>query len=1101
MGNTANAKGIFDDFSMVKKGGEEPDAPADNMVQNGDFESGDIKPWDNLWGSNKVSVVEGHNSNFAMHVVAGEWTHVRQTITVEPNTDYVITVWHKGTEGISLLIKDGADTKNVQQTGLSSTDWTKSTLEFNSGEITSVLVSFMGTGAGAQGTFDDIVLVKKGTEPDQPDTPDVPDVPVEPTFGIVNGDFETGDLSGWDAFQNTTISADAKKGGAFGAHLKGDGGWGALLNQTFNVNAGKDYTLTFWYKANSAGANFVIKSNDVAVEKGSAWCNATAWTEVTLEFTAPTAELLLNICGGGTGTGEDIYVDNFVLIEKSDLSSELINGDFEKGEEGWKLGSGASIVDTAYAGTKALQLANPNTWGESALQAIAVQPNTNYVITWYSKRVEGNGPFNLIVMDGDNQNLKVVSGQNWMNETSGEWVKNEAVIASASATEMRLKFTTEAANPGIILVDNVAICVEGDEPDEPVDPSGNLIKNGDFEEGDGGWGWSGNTVRDTDNAYTGTASARLDLDKAYGEALTQTVKMEKNTDYVIIFYTKRVSGHGAWDLFLMDADTINNGNVNIETTSGNRWFQQDVDAGWVKTRLEFNSGEASKAYIKFGPEAENSGVFLLDSVGMYVKGNEPEEPDEPVIPVSGMVLTSYGVVNNRPLSADKNMLTNANFESEGGQWNVDTFATEYVSVVADSTTMFGKKSLYFNTSALDEANPAKSVFWLDIEPDTSYVFSVWIKGAFLSDDNRGRNTVGVVDENGKFLAQSDYLFLDGTRQLVPTAWDNEWHLRSVEFHSGSKTKIGIALAGWGSQMWIDDMALFVVGNGTKYVSANMGGAINLSYDISYIGCDDEDSLIPDANMNTADKAGFWSDSHGWRNSFISFVDNPYEYGASMKYTSTGDKAATHIIKWVDVEPNTQYTFAVDIKILEDGFGKIVLLDNKKRDKVPFFTASFDSYDYSDYENTGWRTVVTSFNTDVYDRIGIAFIDDGGEVLIDNMRFFKNTDGKNVVDSYIQPPAEPDDVVPDDDDTTDPDDTQDDSKKPTKKPKKPKPAPAGVDPMVWIWVGVGSAVALAGAAVAIILLVNKRKKAAAAVAAAAAAEADTLADPAPEQSAE
>ena len=1255
MGNVAESKGTFDDFTMTKVGGEQPDAPvAENLLGNGDFETGEIAPWDNLWGSNTVSMVAGRDSQYAMNVVSGLWKHVRQVITVEPNTDYVVTGWYKDVTDMTLLIKDGNDSVNVKQQPMSGgSDWTKVTLEFNSGDYTSVIVSLMGNVAESKGTFDDFMMYKKGgAEPDvpdepdsglvngnfetgdlsgwepsqdtaisadakhdgaygahlkgnggwgglldqtfavtegkdyvltfwykansaganfvikdkatgasvanawgdakewtqvtleftaisaqlflnicgggngtaedvyvddfvltekggtEPDVPDVPDEPDVPTFGLVNGNFETGDLSGWEAFQNTVISADAKHSGAFGAHLQGDGGWGGLLDQTFNVNEGKDYILTFWYKANASGANFVIKDKATGASVANAWGDAKEWTQVTLEFTAPSAQLFVNICGGGNGAAEDVYLDDVVLVEKSGLSDALVNGDFEQGDEGWSLGGSASIVDTAYEGTKALQLSNPGTWSEAAMQAFAVTPETNYVITWYSKRVEGNGPFNLIVMDGNNQNLKVVGGQNWMSETSGQWVKNEATIASASATEMRIKFTTEASNPGVILIDSITVVKEGEEPDEPVDPSGNLIKNGDFEDGDGGWTWNGNTVRDTDNAYTGTASARLDHDKAYGEALTQTVKMEKNTDYVIIFYTKRVSGHGAWDLFLMDGDTINNGNVNIETTDGNRWFQQDVDAGWVKTRLEFNSGDATKAYIKFGPEAENSGVFLLDNVGMYVKGNEPEEPDEPVIPVSGMVLTSYGVLNNRPISADKNLLQNANFESEGGQWNVDTFATEYVTVVDDATTQFGKKSLYFNTSAVAESDPVKSVFWMEVQPETSYVFSVWIKGAYLSDDNRGRNTVGVVDENGKFLAQGDILFLDGTRQLVPTAWDDQWHLRSVEFNSGSKTKIGIALAGWGSQMWIDDMALFEVGAGTKYVSANMGGNINLSYDISYIGCDDEDSLIPDANMNTADEAGFWADSHGWRNNFITFVDNPYEYGASMKYTSTGDKAATHIIKWVDVEPGTQYTFAVDIKILEDGFGKLVLLDDKKRDKVPFFTASFDSYDYSDYENTGWRTVVTSFNTDVYERIGIAFIDDGGEVLIDNMRLFKSEDGKNVVDAYVQPPAEPDDYVPDYDDTQDPgadtqdptDEPQDSGKKP-QKVKKPKPAPAGVDPMVWVWVGVGSAVALAGAAVAIILLVKKRKKAAAAAAAAAAAEADTPADPAPEQSAE
>ena len=1256
---------LLDDISMVKIGGGAPDVPdqpvdpSANMLKNGDFETGDITGWDNLWGSNTVSIVAGRNGGSAMHVVSGMWKHVRQKVTVEPNTDYVITGWYKDTADMTLLIKDGNDSKNLKQQGLSGTsEWKKVSLEINSGSYTELIVSLMGTSENANGTFDDFVMVKKGTAPDEPDEP------VNPDAGkVVNGDFETGNLSGWEKWQSTDISADAKYEGGYGAHIKGSGSWGGMLNQTIALTKGKSYKLAFWYKVNSNGFNWKLEKGDGAnyvagwcnstawtlveteftaetdsavlnfcgagqapaedayidnvtlteltqasddgyllngdfetgavspwtvygattvtsdatykgsygmhlvgdggwggmafqdftvkvgetyvvkmmlkteangvniqiqnpegVNVGGGWFNSTTWTEVTYEFTATAEKARINFCGSGSGTPESAYLDNVSVSVKGAMPTGIVNGDFEQGEDGWTLNhSFATIVDEFHGGAHALQLSNPSAWSEAALQSVALEANTNYVIKWYSKRVDGVGAFMFTVMDSENHNLTVVSGQSWMNETSGEWVENQLVVTTGADGIIKIKLTAENDNPGIILMDDITVEKQGEEPDDPDEPlpdDANLVKNGDFTNGTEGWTWAELTHIDEENGYiSGKPSAWLEHNATYGEALTQMVKMEPNTDYVIIFYTKRISGHGSWDLFLMDGDTINAAApTNIET-DGNRWFNQTADAGWVKTKLEFNSGEMTKAFFKFGPEAEDSGIFLLDDISMHKKGFEPSEPDIPVIPESGMNLTSYGVLNNRPISADKNMLQNGNFETTGGQWDVDTFRNEYVSVVADSTTMFGKNSLYFNTSTLTEEQAVTNVFWLELEPNTSYVFSAWLKGGKLADDNRGRATIGVMDVNGKFLADREIKFLNGTRQLVPTAWDDQWHLRSVEFITGSENAtIGIALAGWGSKLWVDDMALFVVGDGTKYMSENMAGGVGLSFNFQHIACEEKNSLIPDPNMNKADQSKFWAGSYGWRNNFISFVDNEYEYGPSMKYTSTGDNANTYIIKWIDVQPNTQYTFSVDIKILEDGFGRIGLLDNKLRDKVEFFTVSFDSYDYDDYENTGWRTVVTSFNTSVYDRIGIAFVDAGGEVLIDNMRLFKNTDGKNVVDTYIAPPAPPEDPgtdLPGEDELVCPEcgyiglhdsfqvdadgnlicpncgaivpigsdlpgegeGEEEETIIRRKRKKKPAAAPAGMDPMIWVWIGAGAAVALSGAAVATILIIKKQKKAA------------------------
>ena len=1118
---------LIDDLSMTKVGGDEPVTPpatGDNLLINGDFEAAEIAPWDNLWGSNTVSFVAGRDSAQAIKVTAGEWTHVRQSVAVEPNTDYVLTVWGKDVTATTLLIKDGNDTTNVAQTGLQGgSDWAKTTLEFNSGSYTSIFVSFMGGEAGCGYTVDDAVLTKKGEEPVTP--------PVTSDNLIVNGDFETGDVAPWDnLWGSNTVEIVAGRDST--SALKATSAQWGHVRQLVNVEANTDYVITIWHK-NTNNITLLVKDggDSVNIAQGG-MTSGDAWTKTTVEFNSGANTSVFVSIMGGEGGGQGIYDDISMTKKTGDTPdvpdvpdvpaypTTLINGNFEDGTNGWNVNGSASITNDAHAGTGALKLDNPTAWSEAALQTISVQKNTNYVIKWYSKRVEGRGAFNLILMKEDNTNYSVSSGQNWMNEASGEWVKNEVVIATGDSDVLKFKFTTETGNPGVILIDDLTIVVEGSEP---VDPTANMIQNGSFENGRDDWTWGGTTDRLENDYYEGKYSAKLSHDSAYGAALTQTVKVEKNTDYVIIFYTKRVSGKGAWDLFLMDADTVDITNVNIETND-QKWFDHDVVNQWVEQRVEFNSGDVTKVFVKFGPEAADSGVFLLDYVGMWVLGNEPspDDPDNPVVPppAAQMYMTSYGVLNNRPIDQDSNLLENPSFESNGGQWK-DGFTDDTVSIVKDSTTDFGNKSLYFNTSGKD--TETKLIFWMDVEPETDYVFSTWIKGAFLADDNSGLATIGVVNEYGVFLSnysENDITrFLNGERQIVPTAWDNEWHLRGVEFNTGAATKVGIALAGTDSKMWIDDMALFKVGEGRKYMSDNAGGMVTLSYDIDSYTCLDKDSLIPDPNFTTKDESGFWADSYGWRNGFLTFEENEYEYGTSLKYTST-EGAPLSIIKTIKVKPDTDYTFSVDLKILQDGWGKLVLMDGKKREPINFLEVSFDSYDY-DVKSAyyGWYTTVSKFNTDVYDEIAIAVVDDGGEVLLDNMRLYESTKGAEVTDKFIplpevEEPTEddwyedewyedewPEDVTPDEEIIEDlpvDDDIIEEPVTPNEPVVEPKPVDNGSS-FLWLIIG-GSGLALAGVAVLIILLVAKKKKKAAPDAAAAAAAPEAAEEAAPEENA-
>ncbi len=363
-----------------------------------------------------------------------------------------------------------------------------------------------------------------------------------------------------------------------------------------------------------------------------------------------------------------------------------------------------------------------------------------------------------------------------------------------------------------------------------------------------------------------------------------------------------------------------------------------------------------------------------------------------------MVLNTVGEVNNRPVKG-ANLLGNGSFEeTQGGPWMQEGFFGEGVSIVTDPTAPDGGKTLYFDSSATERAS--RHTVWVDVEPDTVYVFSAWIKGAYLAADNRGYATLGVTDpETGRFAPyapQGQKPYYTQEKQIVPTAWDEEWHLRSVSFHSGDRTRVGISLYGCASRMWVDDLALYKNGDGVKYVSENMSGAISFGFDAEYSGCDPQDCVTENVRFDEAD-SDFWQSGSGWKNGFMSITDGRLGYGPSLCYTASDDPIGLHYIKWVEVEPHTNYSFSMMMKVLEDGAGCMALINGKKRDCVSFIEFDFSREVYGEE----WFPILLEFNTDSFTTIGIAVVDKGGTALFDNVRLFRTVDGKEMEDPYLE----------------------------------------------------------------------------------------------------
>ena len=373
-------------------------------------------------------------------------------------------------------------------------------------------------------------------------------------------------------------------------------------------------------------------------------------------------------------------------------------------------------------------------------------------------------------------------------------------------------------------------------------------------------------------------------------------------------------------------------------------------------------------------------------------------------------LLTFGTNQNRPIDDSVNLIKNGSFESTtGAQWNNSTFL-KYAKVTSDSTAPEGNKSLYFDTSKVDEGGYYK--FTVKVQPNTNYTFSAWVKGDYLGKDNEGHASIGVWDPvlNG-FMVYLEF-YRDSARgsrldqQIYPTAWDDEWHLRAVTFNSGSDTEVTIALYGAGSQMWVDGIALYETGNGITYTGTNRESYLKFNYFYDDITtCDPAKSLTKNVRMDDS-KSTFWQTGDGWRNGFLSMVSNSKEYGTSMKYKAD-DAVGNYYVKWVDIEPNTDYIFSVSIKIIKGGQGKISLIEDDWNMPSEQFFIEFDQ----DTFGSEWFTIGIPLNSSGFEKLGIGICDLGGEALIDNVRLFKASDVKAVADPYVDPNGNTNTTIP------------------------------------------------------------------------------------------
>ena len=530
----------------------------------------------------------------------------------------------------------------------------------------------------------------------------------------------------------------------------------------------------------------------------------------------------------------------------------------------------------------------------------------------------------------------------------------------------------------------------------------NLAANGDLELGNtNGWEIASATI-DTAVVHSGSYSLKMTSTAAYSGAAYKAVPVRKNATVTVSFYYRYESDPGSnlYHVYTYQGADAWTGTYSGADASFSKPTGCNTIATWKQVSYTFNSGNNTSIYLKFSPEGNGCNVACyIDDLVVTTEGGD-ETPIDPY-------LTSYGTKMARPINASANLLQNGGFESTASaQWNTDTFIKGGLSVVEDSTAPEGSHSLCLNYTALSVAT--WYYFPVTVEAYTQYTFSAWVKSPRLSNRNQATGTFGVMGSTDAFLVYEPY---NGTgngvaslsttkKQLMATSPDDEWHLRSVTFYSGTHTTVYVGVYGTRSCLYLDDMALFRSSNGVEYISDLRTDTITASNTTGNKYCADEDSLIEGIYMTTNDARLTWSKNPAWRNGFLSFTNVSDAHGTVLKYTASDKTAlAMHYIDWVDVQPNTNYTLTLDVKRLSAGGGRIALLDDDYDSPKEFYTISFSAAD------SDWVTYSVTFNTGAYSRIGFAIVDGGGSALIDEVRLFETAKGT------ATKPGEPDEPTP------------------------------------------------------------------------------------------
>lgn len=769
--------------------------------------------------------------------------------------------------------------------------------------------------------------------------------------------------------------------------IKGNSNSSYVYSTSVALEKNVTYTLSFWYRnptqeTSDKLAVFYKRSNKYTAIKSVALQQTQEWKYCSLEF----RHTAYSVFYFGI-QGADVEIDSVSIPVTYKTCGNLIeNGSFEQGEKAW---NGLDGTDTLFSGNTddgmaALKLSAKTVGVYSDFETL---PYADYTLTLKYKGNSKDAGFGITRVNTPASKEWLVSERITLLPTD-EW--KTVSVNFNSYTRDKHRFVIWSDSYSDILIDSVRVTLgEGN----------NLIKNGGFEKGTEGWSYGASpAVCDMANSGEGALKQSTTIYNKFW----QTVDVKQNTDYIVSFCYKG-SSWLKWSVCDATDDSNPSYSPEVDGKAGYITGQSTASAAvndWQNVTSRFNSGEYEKVAFAVQSASQSADLIFDDIVIIPVSIEEKEAGYFD----SFANKTPY---NDAPYVTEngKNLFKDYSFENpEGAVWNNNGFINAVGKVVSDGTAYTGDNCYRFSAGESE----SESTLSFKVESDTYYWLALKIRTPEYTLENSCNLSFGIADiDTGEFLLgkypdEEEYRVFTSKAQLTPVAADDEWHMICAKFYIAEETEVLFKIKGINAVSYFDDIYLFKDQDKIPYKSR-----IDILADMTVVSNTSE-KLYPKPDMNIfknydfSDGEIFWSgeaDKNALYGSRLIIKESDVlDFGKCLSYENTNKYPnRIYYIKWVSVEPNTDYVFAANYRINLVGGGNLTLLSGYalEGETIPnqVLPKRIKRIDFSEenYNHQNWQETAVTFNTKDRNRVGFAVYDGGGAADIDNIRLFRLTD--------------------------------------------------------------------------------------------------------------
>ena len=279
-------------------------------------------------------------------------------------------------------------------------------------------------------------------------------------------------------YTSTPGASGAGSSQDMGSHTPGDfydSGWWATssgtIDYSFELDPGNYAVMTGYQEWWSSTRGIKITATSVDADGNETEIGTTTFTlsgeqdmQQRTDMTVPenSDHVIVSI---SKASGSDPVLSWIGIVstdEQAEPAENLVtNGSFEDGATGWNLGNGASVQsgDDAPDGTQYLRdNGDVNSWGDGSSQSVAVEPDTEYVLTG-SAKVDSDVPYYVGANVDGREIYAVFSSDSGYTDTTdtADKLAYEVHAGAADWTDFEIRFTTGSETTSV----NVYTWIDG----------------------------------------------------------------------------------------------------------------------------------------------------------------------------------------------------------------------------------------------------------------------------------------------------------------------------------------------------------------------------------------------------------------------------------------------------------------------------------------------------------------------------------------------------------------------------------------------------------------------------------------------------------------